>query len=83
MPRALILGGTGAIGRATARRLLAAGWRVDVTGRNPARLPADISAAGAQFVAAARDDSEQLLAAFAGGADLRQNFVAQTWPVVC
>jgi NAD(P)-dependent dehydrogenase (short-subunit alcohol dehydrogenase family) len=35
MPRALILGGTGAIGRATARRLLTAGWRVDLTGRNP------------------------------------------------
>jgi NAD(P)-dependent dehydrogenase (short-subunit alcohol dehydrogenase family) len=35
MPRALILGGTGAIGRATARRLLTADWRVDLTGRNP------------------------------------------------
>jgi nucleoside-diphosphate-sugar epimerase len=53
VPRALIVGGTGSIGRATARRLLAAGWHVDLTGRNPARLPADIAAAGGRFVAAA------------------------------
>ena len=50
MPRALIVGGTGSIGRATARRLLAAGWQVDLTGRNPARLPADLAAAGEAMV---------------------------------
>ena len=44
MPRALIVGGTGAIGRAAARRLLTAGWQVDLTGRHPARLPADVAA---------------------------------------
>ena len=70
MPRALILGGTGAIGRATARRLLAAGWEVDVTGRNPARLPAELAAAGARFVAADRADDRQLRAALGEGADL-------------
>jgi riboflavin biosynthesis pyrimidine reductase len=37
MSWALILSGTGAIGRAAADRLLAAGWQVDVTGRDPAR----------------------------------------------
>ena len=63
MPRALIVGGTGLIGRATAGRLLAAGWEVDLTGRNPAHLPADIAAAGAKFVVADRDDPAQLLAA--------------------
>lgn len=52
MPRALILGGTGATGRATARRLLAAGWEVDLTGRDPAHLPADLAAAGARFTSA-------------------------------
>ena len=51
MPRALIVGGTGLIGRATARRLLAAGWQVDLTGRDPAHLPADIAASGGTFVA--------------------------------
>ncbi|ANZ39177.1 hypothetical protein BBK82_26985 [Lentzea guizhouensis] len=32
MPRALILGGTGLIGGATARRLRASGWTVDAPG---------------------------------------------------
>jgi NAD(P)-dependent dehydrogenase (short-subunit alcohol dehydrogenase family) len=40
MSRALILGGTGAIGRATAQRLLDVGWQADLTGRDPAHMPA-------------------------------------------
>jgi len=47
VPRALILGGTGATGRATAQRLLAAGWQVDLTGRDPAHMPAGL---GARFL---------------------------------
>jgi nucleoside-diphosphate-sugar epimerase len=78
MPRALIVGGTGLIGRATARRLLAAGWRVDLTGRDPAHLPADIAAAGGTFVEAARDDSDQLLAALGTGADLLVDCICYT-----
>lgn len=70
MPRALVLGGTGLIGRATAHRLLAAGWQVDLTGRNPGNLPGDVAAAGGRFVAAERDDPGQLAAALGGGADL-------------
>ena len=70
MPRALILGGTGMIGRATARRLLAAGWDVDVTGRNPAHMTAEVAAAGARFIAADRGDESVLLAALGDGADL-------------
>lgn len=70
MPRALIVGGTGLIGRAAARRLLAAGWRVDLTGRNPAHLPADIADAGGRFVATDRDHPAQLLVALGVGADL-------------
>lgn len=61
MPRALILGGTGSIGRATARRLLASGWEVDVTGRDPAHMPRDLAAAGGRFVAADRGDGADLL----------------------
>jgi nucleoside-diphosphate-sugar epimerase len=68
--RALVLGGTGAIGRATARRLLAAGWEVELTGRNPNRMPADIAAAGGSFVAADRSDQNALSAAVGRGADL-------------
>jgi nucleoside-diphosphate-sugar epimerase len=49
MPSALILGGSGAIGRATAQRLLTAGWDVEITGRDPSHLPLALAAAGARF----------------------------------
>lgn len=78
MPRALIVGGTGLVGRAAARRLLAAGWHVDLTGRNLAHLPADVAAAGAKFVAADRDDPDQLLAALGDGADLLVDCICYT-----
>jgi nucleoside-diphosphate-sugar epimerase len=78
MPRALVVGGTGAIGRATARRLLAAGWRVDLTGRDRARMPAELAAAGVRFVAADRGDSTQLFAALGDGADLLVDCVCYT-----
>jgi nucleoside-diphosphate-sugar epimerase len=70
MPRALVLGGTGSIGRATARRLLAAGWEVDLAGRDPGRLPAQLADAGGRFVAADRSDPVQLRAALGDGVDL-------------
>jgi nucleoside-diphosphate-sugar epimerase len=78
MPRALILGGTGLIGRACARRLVAAGWSVDVTGRDPDRLPADLADAGARFVAADRGDPAQLATAMGGGADLLVDCICYT-----
>lgn len=58
------------MGRAVARRLLAAGWDVDLTGRDPSRLPADVAAAGGRFVAAERHDPAALAGAFGPGADL-------------
>jgi nucleoside-diphosphate-sugar epimerase len=78
MPRALVLGGTGAIGRATARRLLAAGWQVDLTARNRSRFPHDIAAAGARFVTSERGEPDQLAAAFGNGADLLVDCVCFT-----
>lgn len=78
MARAVVIGGTGAIGRATAGRLLAAGWDVDVTGRNPAHMPAALAAAGARFVAGGRDDPGRLAAAFGGGAELLVDCVCFT-----
>jgi nucleoside-diphosphate-sugar epimerase len=61
VPRALILGGTGAIGRATAARLLAAGWEVDLTGRDPAHMPASLTAGGARFRTAPPEGFNDLL----------------------
>lgn len=78
MPRALVIGGTTAIGRATAHRLLRSGWTVDLAGRNPARMPADLVAAGARFIQADRDDADQLRAAYGGGADLLVDNVCYT-----
>jgi nucleoside-diphosphate-sugar epimerase len=76
--RALIIGGTGMIGAATARRLLTAGWQVDLVGRDPAHLPADIAAAGGRFVAADRADAAALRAALGAGADLLVDCVCYT-----
>ncbi len=78
MPRALIVGGTGSIGRATARRLLGAGWQVDLTGRDPARLPADIADAGGGFLEVVRGDAKQLHGAFGAGADLLVDCICYT-----
>ena len=78
MGRAVIVGGTGAIGRAAARRLLAAGWSVELTGRDPARMPPDIAASGGRFTAAGRGDQEQLQAVFGPGADLLVDCVCYT-----
>ena len=66
MPHALVIGGTGLVGRVVARRLLADGWAVSVPGRDATHLPADVAAAGARFVPADRDDDAAALAAAAG-----------------
>lgn len=70
MRRAPVLGGTRPIGRAVARRLLAAGWQVALTGRDPAHLPADVGIAGGRLISAERNNTAELLAALGGGADL-------------
>ncbi|HZE00650.1 MAG TPA: NAD-dependent epimerase/dehydratase family protein [Pseudonocardiaceae bacterium] len=56
MSRAVVLGGTGLIGRAAVRRLLAAGWDVAAVGRDRVRMPEDVVAAEGRFVAADSDD---------------------------
>jgi len=70
MRRALIIGGTGLIGTAVARRLLAAGWQVDLTGRDAAHVPASLTQAGARFFEADRSDAAALRAVAGDGADL-------------
>ena len=70
MKRALILGGTGALGIATAQRLLRAGWQVDITGRNPAKLPESLAQQGARFIASDRINPTELAHAISSGANL-------------
>ena len=55
--RAVILGGTGAIGGATAERLARDGWSVDVTGRDPRLMPAALQDLGVRFRALDRSDA--------------------------
>jgi nucleoside-diphosphate-sugar epimerase len=76
--RALIIGGTGLIGRAAAARLIEAGWQVDVTGRDAGHLPAGLAAVGARFFAADRADAGALAAAAGDGADLLVDCVCYT-----
>jgi nucleoside-diphosphate-sugar epimerase len=78
MRRAVVIGGTSAIGWATAHRLLAAGWQVELIGRDPGRMPADLTAAGVRFIQADRDDAASLRAGYADGADLLVDNVCYT-----
>jgi nucleoside-diphosphate-sugar epimerase len=76
--RAVILGGTGAIGWAAASRLLGAGWEVVVTGRDPGHVPPGLEAAGGRFLRADRDDSASLPEVVGDGADLLVDCVCYT-----
>jgi nucleoside-diphosphate-sugar epimerase len=76
--RAFIIGGSGLIGRAVGRRLVSAGWDVDVVGRNAVNLPRDLADAGVRFVQADRADGAALASAFGGGADLLVDCVCFT-----
>jgi nucleoside-diphosphate-sugar epimerase len=78
MPRALILGGSGMIGRATARRLLGDGWEVDLVGRDPDRVPRDLLETGGTFVAADRHQPAQLAAVLGQGAELLVDCICYT-----
>jgi len=72
---ALIIGGTGQIGQAAARRLLAAGWRVRLAQRTAARLPDDL-ATQVETVALDRDAPGGLAGAVAGGVDALVDTIA-------
>jgi len=75
MKTALIIGGTGQIGVATARNLLAAGWSVRLAQRQGARLPDDL-ARSAQIVSLDRDEPGALAKAVVGGVDALIDTVA-------
>ncbi|MDP9984407.1 NAD(P)-dependent dehydrogenase (short-subunit alcohol dehydrogenase family) [Pseudarthrobacter oxydans] len=63
MKRAVILGGTGVLGRAIAWRLIKGGWAVDVTGRDGRRMPAGLADAGVRFFASDPRPHERLAVA--------------------
>jgi nucleoside-diphosphate-sugar epimerase len=65
---ALIIGGTGQIGQATARRLLAGGWTVRLAQRSATRLAADL-AGRVEIVPLDREEPGAVAEALAGGAD--------------
>ena len=58
------------MGRAIAERFARNGWRVDVTGRDDAKMPPELSDLGVAFVRADSRDPSQLAAASGAGADL-------------
>lgn len=66
---ALIIGGTGQIGVAVARNLLAHGWFVRIAHRGGHVVPNDLLHAGATEVLFDRQDAAALLRAIGGGAD--------------
>jgi nucleoside-diphosphate-sugar epimerase len=55
---------------AVARRLGAAGWQVELTGRNAAHMPPELKRAGARFAAIDRDDAAGVRRVLGTGADL-------------
>ncbi|WP_205683915.1 NAD-dependent epimerase/dehydratase family protein [Cryobacterium aureum] len=74
--RAVILGGTGAIGGATAATLAAQGWAVDVTGRDPASMPPELTRAGVQFHSVERNDVTAIEHLVGQGVDLLVDLLA-------
>lgn len=74
--RAVVLGGTGAIGGAVAARLAAAGWSVDVTGRDPRSMPGELVATGVRFHQIQRSETAQVARLVGAGADLLVDLLA-------
>ncbi|MBG6190901.1 nucleoside-diphosphate-sugar epimerase [Arthrobacter sp. CAN_A212] len=74
--RAIILGGTGAIGGATAARFAAAGWDVDVTGRDHASMPGELAAVGVRFHSIPRSDVHAIERLVGAGAEVLVDLLA-------
>jgi nucleoside-diphosphate-sugar epimerase len=75
--RAVLIGGTGQIGRAAARALAADGWEVVAVSRS-GTLPDGLAELGVQAATADRADDAQLRAAIGSGADVVLDTVAFT-----
>jgi nucleoside-diphosphate-sugar epimerase len=75
VPRAVLIGGTGLIGRAAGRALAEDGWDVVAVSRS-GTLPDGLAELGVEAVAADREDDTQLRAALGSGADVLYDSVA-------
>ena len=75
MPRAVLIGGTGMIGRAAACALATDGWEVVAVSRS-GTLPEGLAELGVESIAADRADDAQLRAALGSGADVVYDSVA-------
>lgn len=75
MPRAVLIGGNGMIGRAAARALAEDGWDVVAVSRS-GTLPDGLAEVGVESVVADREDDAQLRAALGSGADVVYDSVA-------
>jgi len=75
VPRAVLIGGTGLIGRAAARALAEDGWDVVAVSRS-GTLPDGLAELGVESVVADRADDTQLRAALGSGADVLYDSVA-------
>ncbi|MDL9978948.1 NAD-dependent epimerase/dehydratase family protein [Microbacterium sp. ASV49] len=72
--RAVILGGTGAMGGATAARLADAGWHVDVTGRSD--IAPELEGAGVRFHRIDRGDARAIAQLVGDDTDLLVDLLA-------
>ena len=75
MLRAVLIGGTGMIGRAAARALAEDGWEVVAVSRS-GEVPEGLAELGVESLAADREDDAQLQAALGPGADVVYDSVA-------
>ncbi|HLX33129.1 MAG TPA: NAD-dependent epimerase/dehydratase family protein [Gaiellaceae bacterium] len=73
--RAVLIGGTGQIGRATARALAEDGWEVVAVSRS-GKVSGELAALGVRGAAADRAEDAQLRAAIGDGADVVVDMVA-------
>ncbi len=74
--RAFLIGGTGQIGRAITRMLVAHHWDVTVAHRGHHPLPEELRATGVRTIPLDRDDQAALAGALADGADVVIDLVA-------
>jgi nucleoside-diphosphate-sugar epimerase len=70
MPRAVVLGGNGQVGRAAALRLACAGWEVTASGQAESRFPRELREAGVRFARSDRYAAQDLRLLLHEGADV-------------